>query len=273
MEKTKKKMICLLIMVMIFSIGVIFVSAEEEVENDSLNMNFPKARFGMSAEDFMKANSFSNGEGQAVNPQVKTKTLSNGSSETELFYIGTSDSGIAADYMYYFLDDQMAALVVDFLIPEGFTFDMIRDGLIAVYGVPVKLNLEDLGLIPEMIGERAQLEDGQEGWNYMAYVGTPVVYSDEDMTESSGQELNMTVMATGTVKELGDHILITVFTVASSTERSAEEWTVKLSDLQNINDLTKEEQQKVSEYMDYLEYQMRTQAQDYISYIRQQHQD
>ena len=275
MTKIKKITVGFMMAMLIMVAGVVSVFAEEGTENDIYVFRFPYASFGISVEDFKNSNSFHDEQQNDINPVMKRNTLSDGSTVILLSYNGTSDYDTHADYTFCFLDDKLVAQIMDVINPEGLTYERIREGLITQYGEPYPLDLSALGLIQEIIGEKAQLEDGQEAWDYMAEPNVWTAYS-EGLEESAGQDISMSsseIPATGTIRMQDDHVLMSLFTDPSSSVQSVSEWTIRLSDLQGTDDLTTEELQEVSEYMNYLEYQMKLEAQQYIEYTRQKHSD
>ena len=193
-------------------------------------------------------------------PAVNTITLSDGSNITEQIFTGTGvDFPIEARF-YYTSDKKAFAGVQDIGMPEGADAALFKDQLTSCYGQPGQLNVENLGLYAEILGETAHLENGQEMWSYTAKI------TSTDADGSAAPEAEAII----TMHVIDDHIYLAECLNPNSSADIA--GARDLAGLNGFDQLTEEEKKAVSQYAGFLAEKQKQELEEYIDYLVKKHQ-
>lgn len=246
------------------------VSAGETEESSYAQVQFIDSGFGSSSETIISGFSslYLDAEGQSIEPSVTQKTLPDGSWAFEVLYSGAENGGFRSDIGYYFIDDKLVAVVGD-RVPGSDDMEQLRSSLTKEYGAPFRLDTASLGSLSELIKEDAHIEEGQDAWTYAipANAFLPAEASSQEFPAEEGK-------AIGTVSAEDGHLYISMFIdpslLAANAANAAAADRQSTDGLEGADDLTPEEKQKVSQYMDYLQYKMKREAEEYIAYLKAQ---
>lgn len=262
----KRSILAAFMAVLLVAVRGIPLSAQETEEDGAMQVQFMDIGFGSSSnrilEDFSSL--YRDADGQIIRPSFEHKTLADGSQASEILFSGVDAGGIRSDIGYYFLEDRLAAVVGE-RFSEAADLEQIRADLSRQYGAPFGLALASLGRLSELIGADAHLTEGQDAWTYAIRIDAfvPAEVSEEELPESQEGK------AIGTVSMEDGHLFISMFADPSLLDgSSAKADRQSLSGLDGTEDLTDEEKEKLSQYMDFLQYRMKCEAEEYIAYLK-----
>lgn len=240
--------------------GSVMVSAEETEGGHSFQVQFFADGFGISPEAMISQNerTYVDRDHQPVRPFREEMVLKDGTQALILSYQDVLTGDSTADLKYYFLEDQLCAMGGE-SADTGYSFDEVVSGMNQMYGAPFRLELSQLGSIAEMAGEGCPA-DGQDAWRY------EVQY--EEVNPEDGTFMKNTKDAVGTVWEADGQLHLLMFVAPPGDVRKPLRDQGDFSALEGFDDLNAEEKEKFSQYYDFLQYQLKEQAEQYIAYLR-----
>ena len=247
--------------------------AGDAAPEQPFGVRFPEINVGITAEQLVLNNMnllLLDKDQNPVQPVIRESKTSEGSNIASILYAGVLNSGDASDYTYYFIDDHLAAFTIDMDMPDGYTADKIREGLILNYGEPFQLDTAQLSSISETLGDYIHLEEGQDAWSYFQTEDLIGSVIQEGENVSDGHTDANAAKITGTFEESDGHVRFIVFVDPSENRLVSGSIGFDISSLDGAKDLNGEEREKVIQYLKYLEYQMKRQAEDYIAFIKSQ---
>ena len=191
-------------------------------------------------------------------PENEVRTLSNG----KVYAVQTFTSGEMTENgmltgKLYFSDGMLAAGVNEFTTPEGIDPADTLERLTSILGTPKLLSVAEIGIVAELLGEDAHLENGQNLWTYTTQI----------MPTGTDTYTSITMCLTAHVD--GDHIYMAEWPAPQKAGNSAA--AANLSSMKGYDELTEEEKASASKYADFLESQVDEQLQKYIDFLLQGH--
>ena len=147
---------------------------------------------------------------------------------------------------YYFLDNELQAIVYDYELPGDKDPGFITDKMTSMFGRPVPLTLRSLGELAEVTSGSVMLEENQDAW------------------ESKDNVIL-------TVRNEGNHSYLALYRgepKEEEKEESRKNAQTQAGDGPDLEGLTDEEIAKVEQYLDYLKYEETQKVNAFIEYLK-----